>query len=104
SQNAIVRSKAMLRASQSKDFDPVTAVLSTFRDPLTTDFANAWVGMEPTFQTEKSVRSWNKLSCTPKGEDRYFKNGYMPKTEKKVAKAIEKKYRAKQNAADSSCL
>src|SRR5262245_45346395 len=83
----------------------MTAVLATFRDPLTTDFANAWVGLEPTFQSRTSVDTWKRLSATPKGEDRYFKTGYMLETEKKVAKAIKKKYRAKQGAVENpACL
>ena len=52
--------------------DPMTEVLATFRRQEATDFGDAWVGMEPTFQTEKSVRKWNKMSAKPGGEDAYF--------------------------------
>ena len=31
--------------------DPMTEVLSTFRDPAATGWEHAWVGMEPTFET-----------------------------------------------------
>ena len=36
--------------------DPMTQVLATHRRQEATDWGNAWVGMEPTFQTKKSVR------------------------------------------------
>ena len=74
--------------------DPMTAVLATFRLPEKTDFDNAWVGMEPTFQTKKSIKRWWALSETPEGEEAYFKDAYMLKTQKKVAKGIKKKYGA----------
>lgn len=77
--------------SHSAD-DPMTAVLATFRDPAATDWDNAWVGMEPTFQTRKSVRKWKEMSATPTGEDAYFEDGYMLKTQRKVVKAIKRRY------------
>ena len=49
--------------------DPMTEVLADFRRQEATDFGHAWVGMEPTFQSEKSVRKWIKLSAEPGGED-----------------------------------
>src|SRR5687768_668730 len=81
------------RAVNSSDQpDPMTAVLATYRLPEKTDFDNAWVGMEPTFQTKKSVKKWREMSQTPEGEDAYFEDAYMLKTQKKVAKGIQKKY------------
>ena len=62
---------------KSRRHDALTRVLKTYRDPETTDFGNAWVGMEPTFQTKKSVRKWKRLSVTPEGEDAYFRDNYM---------------------------
>jgi hypothetical protein len=38
-----------------------------FRDPETTGFDHAWVGMEPTFATKQSVRKWLEMSETPEG-------------------------------------
>jgi hypothetical protein len=70
----------------------MTAMLATFRHEETTDWGNAWVGMEPTFQTRKSIRRWGKMAAKPGGEDAYFLSSYMLKTQKKVAKAIKKKY------------
>jgi len=81
----------------------MTAVLATFRQPLTTDFSDAWLGMEPTFQTKKSIRRWAKMSATHKGEDAYFEDKYMLKTLKKVAKEIRKKYRAWNKEGTHAC-
>ena len=74
--------------------DPLALVWETSRRPETIDFGNLWVGMEPTFQTEKSVRKWRKMSCQPGGEDAYFLDGYMLKTQEQVAKRIKKRYEA----------
>jgi hypothetical protein len=87
----------------SKQPDPMTEVLPTFRLPEKADFADAWVGMEPTFQTKKSVRRWAKLSKTPEGEDAYFEDAYMLRTQKKVAKAIRAKYRAWRKEGGHAC-
>src|SRR5512141_2664026 len=83
----------------------MTQVLATFRRREATDWGNAWVGMEPTFQTEKSVRKWGKMSAKQGGEDAYFTCSYMLKTQKKVAEAIQKKYKAKRKAGiHPSCM
>ncbi|HXG12329.1 MAG TPA: hypothetical protein VNK04_21415 [Gemmataceae bacterium] len=84
--------------------DPMTQVLATFRLPEKTDFADAWVGMEPTFQTAKSIRKWRELSATPEGEDEYFTDGYMLSTQKKVAKAIKKKYEKWRKEKHPYCM
>ncbi|MBI3270941.1 MAG: hypothetical protein HYZ53_18205 [Planctomycetes bacterium] len=76
--------------------DPMTRVLPTFRRPGTTDFDNAWVGLEPTFQSEKSVKKWHKLAAEPGGEDAYFLDEYMLGTQEEIAKAIKKKYESKR--------
>jgi hypothetical protein len=80
--------------SHNRSSDPMTDVLATFRRPETSDFGNAWVGMEPTFQTKKSIRKWRKMAGTPEGEDRYFATGHMQRTQKRVAKEIKKRYEA----------
>jgi hypothetical protein len=83
--------------------DTMTAVLASFRLPETTDFADAWLGMEPTFQTKKSIRRWAKMSATPEGEDAYFEDKYMLKTLKKVAKGIRRKYREWNKEGSHDC-
>jgi len=95
-------------ANFDKSFDASTeriiSVLPTYRDPQATGFAHAWVGMEPTFQTKKSVRKWRTFSEDPEGEDAYFRDPYMLKTEKKVAKAIKKYYRARYEGGAKHCM
>ena len=92
--------------SRNGDLAParIIGALSTYRDPKATDFADAWVGLEPTFQTKKSVRKWRSFSEDREGEDAYFRDPYMLKTEKKVAKAIQKRYRAQREASADQCL
>jgi hypothetical protein len=81
----------------------MTRVLGSYRRQEATDFGAAWVGMEPTFQTRKSVRKWQKMSAKPGGEDAYFLSEYMLKTEKKVAKAIAERYAAQRRKGRRSC-
>jgi hypothetical protein len=85
--------------------DPMTAVLATFRRQEATDWGHAWVGMEPTFQTAKSVRKWDEMTAKEGGEDAYFTSSYLLETQRKVARAIQKKYKAKRRAGNQpSCL
>ena len=84
--------------------DPMTKVLADFRRQEATDFDRAWVGMEPTFQSEKSVRKWNKMSAEPGGEDAYFEDDYMLKTQKKVVKKIKKRYEEQREAGQPHCM
>ena len=64
-----------------------------FLDPTTSSFDDAWVGMEPTFQSAKSVKKWRKLSEEEGGEDAYFLDEYMLGTLRKVARQIVKSWR-----------
>jgi hypothetical protein len=82
----------------------MTAVLATYRDPETTDFSNAWVGLEPTFQSKESVRRWEKLTAKPDGDDVYFRDDYMVKTERKVAKAIKRRFKKESAAGAPYCI
>jgi len=84
--------------------DPMTVVLPDVRRDDTTDFEHAWVGMEPTFQSEKSVQKWKTMSAEPGGEDAYFKDDYMLRTQKKVAKKIKKKYEEQQAKGQPHCM
>jgi hypothetical protein len=84
--------------------DPLTMVLETFRSPEATDFGHAWVGMEPTFQTEKSVRKWSKMSAKLGGEDAYFLDDHMLRTQKKVAKTIKRRYENQREEGRPYCL
>lgn len=82
-------------SDQQSDPLALTRVLTTYRLPDRTGFEDAWIGMEPTFQTKKSVKLWNKLSQKPGGEDAYFKSKYMLKVQQKIACGIEDTYRAR---------
>lgn len=84
-------------------FDALTAILKTYKDPNLSDFQHAWVGLEPTFQTKKSVRKWKKLSAKTGGEDAYFRDPYMLKLERKIAKEIKKKYKDHYQAGAAHC-
>lgn len=85
--------------------DPMTSCLATFKDPSASDWNNAWVGLEPTFQTEKSIKKWWKLSALgEKGEDAYFKDDYMLGTQREVARAIARRYRSKREEGADHCM
>ncbi|HEX5105549.1 MAG TPA: hypothetical protein VFV87_17140, partial [Pirellulaceae bacterium] len=84
--------------------DPMTEVLANYRQQEATDFGQAWVGMEPTFQSEKSVRKWIKMSAEPGGEDAYFEDDYMLKTQKKVVKKIKKRYEEQREEGQPHCM
>src|SRR6188474_2011737 len=86
------------------DIDSMTEVLADFRRQEATDFGHAWVGIEPTFQSEKSVRKWNKMSAEEGGEDAYFQDDYMLKTQKKVVKKIKKRYDEQREAGKAHCM
>ncbi len=84
--------------------DPMTEVLADFRKQEATDFSHAWVGMEPTFQSQKSVQKWKKMSATPEGEDAYFEDDYMLKTQKRVVKKIKKRYEEQRLEGLPHCM
>lgn len=84
--------------------DPMTPVLQTFRRQDATSFADAWLGLEPTFQTEKSVRKWAKMAAKPGGEDAYFEDPYMLKTQKAVARSIKKRYERHREQGRPHCM
>lgn len=83
--------------------DPMIAPLATFRREDTTGWADCWVGMEPTFQTRKSVRLWRKMSAEEGGEDAYFKSRSMLGVQRRVAKAIAERYEAKRRSKHRGC-
>lgn len=76
--------------------DAMTQTLATFRRPEAAGWGDAWVGMEPTFQTKKSIRLWNEYSAKEGGEDAYFEHRYMLGKCRRVADAIKDEYRAQR--------
>lgn len=91
-------------AAAACQFEPMTSVLRDFRDPTKTDFAHAWVGMEPTFQNRKSIRLWSKYAARPGGEDEYFKDPRLLKTQRRVSRAIVKEYRSRKSSDADYCV
>jgi len=91
------------KKANEREHGPVT-VLSTCLDPTTSTFDDAWVGMEPTFQSAKSVRKWRELSAKEGGEDAYFLDEYMLSTLRKVARQIVKLWRKADKKKDPSCF
>ncbi len=75
-----------------------------FLDPSTSSFDDAWVGMEPTFQSAKSVTKWRELSEEEGGEDAYFLDDYMLGTLRKVARQIVKSWRKADRKNDPGCF
>lgn len=85
--------------------DPMIPVLSTFRDPATSGWKDAWAGLEPTFQTKRSIRKWRKAAARGEaGEDAYFKSEYMLETQLEVARAIAHRYVKRQRKGDDACM
>ncbi|MEO8036274.1 MAG: hypothetical protein ABI837_17695 [Acidobacteriota bacterium] len=75
-----------------------------FLDPTRSSFDDAWVGMEPTFQSPKSIRKWRKLSEKEGGEDAYFLDPYMLGTLRKVAKELVKSWEKAHGKKDPACF
>jgi hypothetical protein len=73
-------------------------------DPTSSSFDDAWVGMEPTFQSAKSVTKWSEMSAEEGGEDAYFLDDYMLGTLRKVARQIVKTWRKAQRKNDPHCF
>ena len=78
--------------------------LATVIDPTASGFDDAWVGMEPTFQSAKSVRKWRELSVEEGGEDAYFLDHYMLGMLRKVARQIVKTWRKAEKKNDPDCF
>lgn len=83
--------------------DPMTQVLSTFRKREAMSFDDAWVGIEPTFQSRQSVEKWRKLAGDGK-EDAYFEDRYMLSKQKAIAERIVKTYRKARKKKDERCM
>ena len=79
-------------------------LLATCRRPDRPSFADAWAGIEPTFQSAKSIRKWNEAAAREDGEWEYFQDAYMLSMQKRVAKAMVRAYDAARRAADPLCV
>lgn len=99
----MAKKKGKKNGSVPPELHRMTRVLSTFDKPEYTSFDDAWIGMEPTFQSKKSIKMWEKMSEDTAGEDAYFKSRYMLKIEKKMADDIEATYRSWRKKGMSYC-
>ncbi len=68
-------------------------------------FADAWVGMEPTFSNAKAVKKWAKLAAKGHaGEDAYFEDPWMLKKLRDVGREFKKRYKAGLARKDPACV
>ncbi len=74
------------------------------RDRLRQDFEAAWIGMEPTFQSRRTVALWKALAARPGGEDAYFLHPDMLGPQRAMAEGILAKYARKLAERDPCCL
>ncbi|MEX1094963.1 MAG: hypothetical protein WED34_02880 [Planctomycetales bacterium] len=61
--------------ASSSSAESLTSALRAIHRPGETGLDSAWVGLEPTFQTRKSVENWQAMSDQPGGEEDYFEDG-----------------------------
>lgn len=67
-------------------------------------WADAWVGLEPTFSDAAAVRMWERLSDLPGGADAYFESKFMRRKLHVVARGIVRRYRTLLRRGDPACL
>lgn len=84
--------------------DPLIAVLATFRQRHTSAFSDAWIGLEPTFSSAKVIRLWQKRTAKAGGEDRFFEDPGLLKTQRRIAESIAKRFRALRKARDAAAF
>ncbi len=84
-------------SKHSTDNEQMARVLASCRLPEKTGWEDGWVGLEPTFQSRKSIKKWHDMSQTNEGEDAYFVDKYMLRKQREVARAIADRYTEKRN-------
>jgi hypothetical protein len=80
------------------------AALQSLKASGASGFDTAWVGMEPTFSNKKAVRKWARMAARKGGEDAYFEDRYMLRTQRKIAHDIRKEYLARRQKKDAACI
>lgn len=89
----------------AKSAQALAPLLARALDPLRVSFDDAWVGIEPTFQSKKCIKLYEKLEHDEGGEDAYFTHPYMTDKVKDVAKDIAKRFqKAKKRGASWAAL
>lgn len=76
--------------------------LERAREPASSAFADAWVGLEPTFQNMQAIELFAKHE--DKDEDSYFESGPLLKMERTIAKAMAKLYRGALKRGKRWCI
>lgn len=89
---------------KKKSDESLLGALARCKQPTNQSFADAWVGLEPTFSNKKAVRKWAKFSAKKGGEDAYFLDAWMLSKLDDVGRSIKKKYRAHRKQDDAACL
>ena len=82
----------------------IESALRSLKATRASGFDTAWVGMEPTFSNKKAVRKWARMAAKEGGEDAYFEDRYMLRTQRKIAHDIRKEYLARRQKKDSACI
>ena len=81
------------------------AQLKAAKRPETQSFAEAWVGLEPTFSDKKAVKKWGRAAERgKKGEDQYFESKHMVGTVEAVARTMRRAYRDLAANGDPGCV
>ena len=83
-------------SKRAPDNERMVAVLDSYRLPEKTGWEHGWVGLEPTFQSKKSIKKWHEMSRTKEGEDAYFVDTYMLRTQREVARGVANRYAEKR--------
>ena len=95
---------AKRESKSSVTVDRMEAALLAVKARGNTGFDAAWAGFEPTFSSKKAVRKWVRMAADEGGEDAYFKDRYMLRTQRSVARDIRKEYRARRKRNDPACI
>ena len=80
----------------------MVSALDSYRLPETTGWEHGWVGLEPTFQSRKSIRKWREMARTEAGEVAYFGDKYMLRKQLEVARAVVDRYTERRKKGKKS--
>jgi hypothetical protein len=100
---ARVRPEALAPAAREA-LERMQASQRASRDPLRQELAAAWAGIEPTFQSRRTVGLWKKLAAQEGGEDAYFKHPDMLGPQEAVARGILERHAAALRRQEAWCL
>jgi hypothetical protein len=91
--------------SGTKSGQALAPQLARALDPARVSFDDAWVGLEPTFQSKKCIKLYEKLENEEGGEDEYFTHPYMVDKVHSVTKDMAKRFKkAKKRGAPWAAL